>query len=335
MEAPEGVVNLGSPFYIERRSDGRFIRELLKAGTTTTIMGAREMGKTSLLVRGKATAEQQNFSIIFFDFLMVDSAYLHELDTFLHYLTLNIGGKFGLSPDLVAQVWQNPLSSKERLTHFLEDYILKNAAQQIVLIFDEADQLAKSTFRTEFFGLVRAWHTLRSINPLWKKLNVAMAISTQPYLLIANIDQSPFNVGLQIKLENFTLEQVQELNNRHGCPLSQAEVSEMMTLLGGLPYLVRKAFYTLIDEERSWAELKTTAIQSSGPFDAHLRKIRQKLDGQTQLIEAIKSILKTQTSSDDMALNRLISAGLIRQNESGLHQFNCQLYDRYFRRVFP
>jgi hypothetical protein len=58
LEAPGGVVDLESPFYVERRADARLKRELSRSGTTTTIRAARQMGKTSLLVRGVEHARQ-------------------------------------------------------------------------------------------------------------------------------------------------------------------------------------------------------------------------------------------------------------------------------------
>ncbi len=297
-----------------------------------TIIGARQIGKTSLLMRGIQAARDKNFSIIFFEFQMVDTSQLQELDNFLHYLALNIADQVNVRPDIVESVWQIPLSPKDRLTRFLEDHVLKNTNQPIVLAIDEADQLAESNFRREFFSLIRAWHSRRALDPLWKKINVAMAISTQPYLLIDDINQSPFNVSTPIRLKNFTVEQVEDLNMRHGQPLNEAELAEMMTLLGGLPYLVRKAFYALIDEEMTWSELTAIATQRSGPFDAHLRQYRKHLQD-PKLVEAIKSILKTEASSDENAVNRLISAGLVKQKGS-LYQLKCQLYDQYFRGIF-
>jgi hypothetical protein len=159
-----------------------------------------------------------------------------------------------------------------------------------------------------------------------------MVISTQPYLLIDDINQSPFNVGTRIELRDFTAEQVQDLNDRHGTPLNEAELVEMMKLLGGHPYLVRQALYTLVDEEMTWRDLEEIAITELSPFNQHLRQYLYYLRDRPQFTHAFTSILTTQSCPDEMALTRLISAGLIQQDEGGLCRCRCQLYELYFRR---
>jgi hypothetical protein len=76
-----------------------------------------------------------------------------------------------------------------------------------------------------------------------------MVISTEPYLLIADPNQSPFNVGLKLSLEDFSMDQVRDLNQRHGAPVRESDIPELTALLGGHPYLTRKALYTVVTEE--------------------------------------------------------------------------------------
>jgi hypothetical protein len=336
LEAPGGSVDLESPFYIERRADARLKRELDKAGTITTIRAPRQMGKTSLLVRGAEHARQRGSPILLFDFQMIDPTCLQSLDFFLHHIALRMAIALKIETENVDKVWQIPLSPQDRLTRFLEDYVLHQTNPPIILAIDEADRLFEAPFRQEFFSLIRAWFTLmRGFNPIWKRLNVAMVISTQPYLLIDDINQSPFNVGLKIDLDDFALEQVQDLNQRHGTPLNEPELLDMMELLGGHPYLVRQAFYTLIDEGIAWAELARSAASESGPFSSHLRQYLWRLRDKPQFIEAIKNILyNKQPYADEVTLTRLNAAGLIRQDEGGRYHCRCQLYELYFRRVF-
>jgi hypothetical protein len=336
LETPGYAVDSESHFYIERRADRRLKRVLDRDGTTTTICAPHQMGKTSLLVRGVEHARQQGSPIVFFDFQMVDQSHLQSLDIFLRYLALNIAVAMKIEPEKVEMVWQTPLGPKDRLTHFLEDYVLTQMTPRpIILAIDEADRLFECPFRREFFSLIRAWFTMRAFNSLWRKLNVVMVISTQPYLLIDDINQSPFNVGLRLELEDFTLEQVRDLNHRHGMPLAESELSKMIELLGGHSYLIRQALYTLIDEEMRWAELARVAITETGPFNSHLRRYLWQLRDKPQLITALKNILSNKEPyADELTLTRLNSAGLIRDDESGKCRLRCQLYELYFRKCF-
>ena len=66
------------------------------------------------------------------------------------------------------------------------------------------------------FGLFRSWHNERSLNPdgPWGRLTLAIVYATEAHLFITDLNQSPFNVGTRLTLEDFTFEQVAELNGR-------------------------------------------------------------------------------------------------------------------------
>ena len=73
-------------------------------------------------------------------------------------------------------------------------------------------------FRSDFFGMLRSWHNKRAMSKLWRRFSQVLVISTEPYELIEDLNQSPFNVGQTLRLQDFTLAQVAELNGRHGSP---------------------------------------------------------------------------------------------------------------------
>ncbi|MBN1935995.1 MAG: AAA-like domain-containing protein [Anaerolineae bacterium] len=330
LESPAGAVDLESPFYIRRREDNRLARELCRAGTTTTIQAARQMGKTSLLVRGIAHARRQGCRAIWLDFQTVDAASLRDLDTFLRYLAQSMAASLNIPPEHVQAAWTLPLTPQDRLARFVDEHVLDAAAPSTVLAIDEADHLFDTGFRRDFFSMIRSWDTRRQVNPAWKKLNVVMVISTQPFLLIDDVNQSPFNIGTQLRLDDFTPEQVRDLNERHGAPLNDHECEQMMALLGGHPYLVRQALYTLVDEELTWDKLDHIAAHPSGPFGTHLRQYLWLLRDKPHLVNAIKDIPRRKMCSDEIVLIRLIAAGLARQEQDGTCRLRCSLYERYF-----
>jgi hypothetical protein len=294
LEPPTGMVDLESPFYIERHADMQLNRQGRKGGTTTTIRAPRQMGKTSLLVRRVDYARQQGSDTIFLDFQMIDKTYLDDLDVFLFYIARLAATTLNLDPANVTTMWQSPLSPKDRLTLYFEDYVLRQAKGPVILAIDEADRLLESTFYQEFFGLIRAWDTRRGYNASWKKLSVIMVISTQPFLLIEDINQSPFNVGLRIELEDFNIKQIEELNRRHGSPISPGELAEAEAFLGGHPYLVRQALYTLVDQGMTWSDFVQTAADEAGPYSSHLRHYLWQLRDHPELIDSLKRILTGQ-----------------------------------------
>ena len=328
LEAPGGVVKLRDKFYIEREADLHLKREIIKPGTTTTIRAARQMGKSSLMVRGMQEARQHGAKIINLDLQRVDNDYLASLDAFLRYLAEFMVRKLRLDVNEVTAAWEGALGSQDKLTYLLEDYILPEISGPIVLALDEVDRLLLTPFHTSFFALLRSWHNSRAFDETWDKLNMVMVISTEPYLLIDDINQSPFNVGLQITLDDFDEPQLRSLNEKHGQPVAESEFPELLMLLGGHPYLTRKALYTLVSEEMAWPDLLRIAATDQGPFGDHLRRHRWLLRDEPNLRAALKQVIEKNSCPDQIALFRLLQAGLIK-GSGDFYICRCDLYRLY------
>ena len=86
------------------------------------------------------------------------------------------------------------------------------------------------------FGVFRSWHNKRALDPEgpWRRLTLAIAYATEAHLFSTDLNQSPFNVGTRLVLEDVTVEQVEELNRRYGSPLrTKADVAAYYRLVGG------------------------------------------------------------------------------------------------------
>src|SRR5262249_4630794 len=140
---------------------------------------------------------------------------------------------------------------------------------------------------------------------LWKRLDLVLVTSTEPYQFVANLNQSPFNVGCIIDLEDLTAAQVADLNARHGAPLNADEEGRLMTLIGGQPYLARRAFYLLATGQLAAADLFARAADDHGPFGDHLRYHLFRLHERPELGEALAEILRTRACADEQMFFRL------------------------------
>jgi hypothetical protein len=156
-----------------------------------------------------------------------------------------------------------------------------------------------------------------------------LVISTEPHLLIPDLSQSPFNVGLKLYLENFDEAQVRALNWRHGSPVSEDDFPALMQLLNGHPYLTRKALYTLVAEGLTWADLLRVAVDDDGPFNDHLRRHQWLLRNKSELRTALSEIIHHNRCSDEAAFYRLMRAGLV-QRQDDVYACDCELYRLYF-----
>jgi serine/threonine protein kinase len=334
LAAPGGVVKLRDQFYIERRADDQLKREVVKSGTTTTIRASRQTGKSSLLVRGVNYARQQGAKIVNLDLQRLDSDRMAAPDLFLRDFAEFIVRKLRLDVAEVEKFWRGSLGPQYKLTYLMEDYVLPETDSLIILALDEVDRLLNVPFHSDFFALLRSWHNSRALDEEWDKLNLVMVISTEPYQLISDINQSPFNVGLKIYLEDFDADQVQDLNQRHNAPVSEADFPKLVTLLGGHPYLTRKALYHLVTERMTWAELTQVAILDHGPFGDHLRRHHWLLRDKPRLQEALKQTIEHNHHPDEVAVFRLLQAGLV-SGSGDSYACRCDLYRLYFKDKLP
>ena len=329
LEVPGGASKLNDPFYIERNSDVLLREQVLKWGSTTTIRAPRQSGKTSLLVRGLNYAKQQKLATAFIDIQPFQAEQLTSLDVFLREFAALLCDELTIPDEEWENAWRGSIGPQQKLTRFLDRKILPQIRTQLLLAIDEADSLIRASFSQTFFALVRHWQSRQVSHPdPWQKLNIVMVISTEPYLLINSIEQSPFNVGERLNLADFSFSQIHDLNQRHGLPLREAALSDMMTLLGGHPYLVRKTFYEIVTKRLSWEMVQATAATDKGIFDQHLKHIYHILHDKADLKAALKTIIRTQRCFDDAALLRLLNAGIVKGRGEEYH-CRCNLYERY------
>jgi hypothetical protein len=330
LAVPGGAVRLRDKLYVEREADAQLKDQIVRWGSTLTIRAPRQTGKTSLLVRGTHYAKEHENKVVLLDFQRFSSDRLSSLDIFLYELGQLICRELRLDAAKLEDAWQGALGPKQKLTYFLEDHILPEFERPIILAMDEADSLLRTPFYQEFFALVRAWHDQRAFNPdQWEKLNIVMVISTEPYLLIKDINQSPYNVGTQIELEDFSAQQVEYLNRQHGSPVRANEFPELMTLLGGHPYLTRKALYMMVTSNLTWPNLVQNAATDQGPFGGHLKRHHWGLRERPELKEALKQVIQTNACQNESALFRLLRAGLVKGSGT-YYSCRCDLYRRYF-----
>lgn len=310
METPEGTMDPESSFYIQRAADSVALSAIGRQGETITIKGPRQMGKSSLLIRVVSKAVEEGKRVAYIDFQRMGSAALASADSFYPAFCETIAFELDLDVSL-EEVWKRPLSAEQRCTMFVERKVLKSLDAPMVLAMDEVDRMFDTPFRSDFFGMLRSWHNDRAIKPLFRKLDMALVTSTEPYELIADLNQSPFNVGEVVELTDFTRGQVADLNGRYGGPLSAPQMNRLYELLGGHPYLVRRALYLVTTGRYEADRLLAEATDDDGPFGDHLRHHLFRLATGTDLKDAMRQILKDGSCGSERLYWRLRGAGLV------------------------
>lgn len=325
-----GAVKFDSPYYVRRDSDERFEELTQLAGQTIIVKAPRQFGKSSLLARADIHMQTNERPPFYLDFQFVDAKYLEDLDSLMRYLARKLARHFRtrIKPN---EFWDDGLGAKDNITDFIEENLLADAASPILFLFDEADHLFSRPFRDDFFATVRGWHNLRARNNRWNNLNLVIAHSTEPSLFIRDLTQSPFNVGLQIRLDGFSLSQLAALNAKYGQPLkSSAELESLFALVGGHPFLIRQSLYFLVANRWSLQKLEADATNDTGPFGDHLRRFLSFFQDNQELKASVQQILRNGQCDSEAHFQRLTSAGLVRGETRNAVHARCRLYRDYF-----
>lgn len=332
LNEPSGAVERDSAFYIERVGDTLLRRQLAKVGgTMTTIRAPRQCGKSSLLYGGLSQTGDRQRSVLI-DLQSRDEATFASLDSLLRSIAATLVSRLRLDLAEVERGWQGSLGPSDKLTYLMEDYVLPAVGGSLTLAIDEVDRMLSAPYRDSFFGLLRSWFNGRTVNPLWKKLNTVLVISTEPYLLIRDVSMSPFNVGLSIQLEDFDEAQVRDLNLRYREPLRADQLPALLAFLGGHPYLTHKALYTLVTTpDLSWEAFTRLTLGERSPLGDHVRRYYWMLRDQPELRGALQTVIREGRCPDELAYERLVRAGLVKGVGPSRCAPRCQLYAELLR----
>ena len=328
--SPEGTMPHESQFYIERDSDRDAMQALCEIkGVTITIKGPRQMGKSSLLNRLMVDGCGRGMKTAFLDFQMIENSAITNPDIFYRQFCSLLSWEFGVE-DRTEEFWRNSLGQVKKTTNYLTRYLLKQLPdEQLLLAMDEVERMFPSSFRSDFFSMLRGWHNDRARDSELKRFNMALVTSTEPYQLIADLNQSPFNVGAIVELKDFTLDQVNELNRCHGDPLSKEQIAEVFELLGGHPYLTRKTLYLIAGKRSTLDAVVKDAGEDDGPFGDHLRNHLFRMSDHQELKSGLMQVIKHHRCADKHVFFRLRGAGLVRAVGNDVLPRN-ELYAEYF-----
>jgi hypothetical protein len=332
LDEPGGTMPPDSPFYIMRQDDAQALRLARRTGKgeTITIRGARQMGKSSLLMQLIKTGQQVGKQVTFIDFQLFERTALDTPEIFYRQFCRLISDGLELL-DRTEDYWQPGIGATHRCTRYIQQYVLKQNTQPVLLAMDEVEMMLNTPFRSDFFGMLRTWHNSRASTPVWRRLDLVMVTSTEPYQLIDNPLQSPFNVGATFRASEFTPNQLNTFNKLHNNCLDDKDEIRLYALLGGQPFLTHRALYLLATKRINTAELFEGATRNDGPFGDHLRHhlFRLSEKPQLRLADAMRRVLGEHKCDDD-SFFRLESAGLV-HNEGSLIYPRCKLYEDYFR----
>lgn len=346
---PEGSVSIDSPLYVERPPNEEDCRQaILNPGALIRIRAPRQMGKTSLMQRILHHARQQGHQTAYINLQSFDSDSFDTLDNFLLEFCASVTNELNLEEptsqqssqvelslsDQLSRCWEGVLGSKNKCSNYFQRHLLTKIPKPrpLTLGLDEVDQVFHQLeMAQDFFGLLRSWHEKGKNEATWQRLRLIIAHSREVYIPL-NINHSPFNVGLAIELPELNVEQVTDLVQRHGAHWSTAQIQQLMDMVGGHPYLLRKALYEIVRGKLTLERFTEIAPTEEGLYSDHLRRHLENLQSNPSLAVAMWQVVTTNAPTRiDAGLGfQLYSMGLVKQQGNDVLPL-CNLYRIYFR----
>jgi len=336
IEHPDCTVPLDSLFYVERPPiEAECYETVIQPGALIQIKTPHKRGKTSLIMRIINHANQQGYRTAYIPFQEADEKVFADLKQFLRWFCISVTSELKL-PNKLDDYWpETSENSKGNCKNYFQQYLLPKSNSPIVLGLDTVDHIFQYIpIAKEFFGLLRAWHERGQHDQTWEKLRLIIVHSDE--VIPLNENESPFNVVEPVQLPDFDHAQVQNLVRRHNLNCSKEQVEQLMTMLGGHPYLVRVALYQMAQKGVTLPKLLQVAPMETGPYAYHLRRLLFKLTKSAELAKTFKRVI---TATQPVPLDELEEALKLKLRSMGLVKFQkddtvvplCELYCLYFR----
>lgn len=328
---PTGALQPGDPRYVARATDAEFCNAIERGDSVVMVKGSRQAGKSSLLARALQKARESGCAVVQIDMQSFSSDVFESVDKILLAIGAEISIRLGLAPP--NPTWSSMLGPSMAFAHFLEFDVLAKIDLCLVLGLDEVDRVQHYKYANDIFGLFRSWHNHRALDAggPWSRLTLALAYATEPHLFIRDLNQSPFNVGTRLTLNDFNELEAAELNRRYGSVVSDSDLQRYCRVLGGHPYLLNSALYAKRHDGVDLEELVAQAERNEGPFGEHLNRMLNLLMQDSELCEAVRAVLQGKPISD-ADFYRLRSAGVLTGNSGREAKMRCVLYSSFLRR---
>ncbi len=326
------VVEMNGNFYVVRSHlEQRCEQELTKPGALIRIKSPERMGKTWMLGRVLEAAAQQGYRSAVVDLREANQETFENVNQFLQWFCACVGDQLGVE-QRPEDAWKAYLGASTNCTKYIDKFFLSSSEAPLIMAIDNFDYVFRyPAIVADFCGLLRGWFEKVNTSKVWGKLRQIIVYSQEDYATL-NINQSPFNVGLPVDLGELEPAAVTALAAAYGLGWTEAEITRLMEMIGGHPYLVQLAIEQVLHHNLGLEELLRTAPTEEGIYRGYLYDRLHQLEADPDLLAAMIKVVNSDGLTRLAATEtfKLDSMGLIKRQGNDITS-RCDLYRLYFR----
>ena len=245
-----GTLGRDAACYVARGADEQ-LYEGLRSGQFCYVLTARQMGKSSLMVRTAVRLRESGAGVAVLDLTALGQNLTPE--QWYSGLLIQMGQQLDLVDELEAY-WEahRALGPLRRWAEAVRHEVLPRYAGQVVVFVDEIDAVRSLPFSTdELFAAIRGFYNRRTEDAELGRLGFCLLGVASPSDLIRDTRTTPFNIGTRVELDDFTAEEAAPLAAGLGQP---ALLERVLYWTGGHPYLTQRLCQAVADESASAVE---------------------------------------------------------------------------------
>jgi WD40 repeat protein len=227
--------------YVTRQADHQLYDNLIK-GSFSYVLTARQMGKSSLMVRTASRLRDECTGVVVLDLTAIGQNLTAE--QWYGGLLTQMAQQLNFEDELEA-FWDSRtgLGPLQRWMQALRQIVLPSYSARVVVFIDEIDAVRNLPFSTdEFFAGIREFYNHRTQDPELERLSFCLLGVAAPSDLIRDTRMTPFNIGERIELHDFTESEAGVLafglagGEQEGATL----LGRILYWTGGHPYLTQR-----------------------------------------------------------------------------------------------
>ncbi len=244
-----GTVRRDAPCYLQRQADNDLYAGLMR-GQFCYVLTARQMGKSSLMVRTATQLREDGVGVAVLDLTAIGQNL--NAEQWYGGLLSQIGQQLDLEDELV-EFWEErpKLGPLQRWMQAIRQVVLPRYVGQVVIFVDEIDAVRSLPFSTdEFFAGIREFYNHRTEDVELERLSFCLLGVASPSDLIRDTRTTPFNIGQRIELHDFTEAEAAPLAEglRREEKVGAALLKRILYWTGGHPYLTQRLCQAVADD---------------------------------------------------------------------------------------